>query len=238
MDPQPRRRRRRPALSCVECRRRKIKCDRNNPCSHCVSTKARCTYRVYNDGPALGPYTEQLHSLNETPSPTAPSSSPTLAPDRRVEDSGRPIRNNNSYSSTAPTVVSTALPVIPTPATGTASTETQDDGTLVVDRTGIQPLTRKPNVQSDLQDILQRLRKLEESSSSGPDPSRDILSLHYGPVQDSQIVLNKTRVLRWSFWTGMSQEVCPYLLPRFFPFRIGLLLIMPRKAAAYCKLLC
>jgi hypothetical protein len=41
----PPRKRRRPALSCVECRRRKIKCDRRTPCNHCVQLKiTTCTY--------------------------------------------------------------------------------------------------------------------------------------------------------------------------------------------------
>jgi hypothetical protein len=41
----PPRKRRRPALSCVECRRRKIKCDRRMPCSHCMQLKSTlCTY--------------------------------------------------------------------------------------------------------------------------------------------------------------------------------------------------
>ncbi|KAI1770005.1 hypothetical protein F4818DRAFT_450682 [Hypoxylon cercidicola] len=39
-----RQQRRRPPRSCVECRRRKIKCDRNQPCSQCVLSKCRCLY--------------------------------------------------------------------------------------------------------------------------------------------------------------------------------------------------
>ncbi|KAJ5698783.1 C6 zinc finger domain protein [Penicillium macrosclerotiorum] len=42
-----RRRRRRPAFSCQECRRRKIKCNQNNPCGHCVRFKTKCTYKTY-----------------------------------------------------------------------------------------------------------------------------------------------------------------------------------------------
>ncbi|KAF2009156.1 hypothetical protein BU24DRAFT_380475, partial [Aaosphaeria arxii CBS 175.79] len=39
--------RRRPALSCVECRRRKVKCDRQRPCGPCVRTKSEsCTYKT------------------------------------------------------------------------------------------------------------------------------------------------------------------------------------------------
>lgn len=37
---------RRPALSCVECRMRKVKCDREKPCGGCIKIgSSRCTYR-------------------------------------------------------------------------------------------------------------------------------------------------------------------------------------------------
>ncbi|KAH6851061.1 hypothetical protein B0I37DRAFT_397140 [Chaetomium sp. MPI-CAGE-AT-0009] len=43
---EPERRRRRPAVSCILCRRRKIRCDRQTPCSNCVKSKnATCAYR-------------------------------------------------------------------------------------------------------------------------------------------------------------------------------------------------
>lgn len=49
----PPRKRRRPALSCAECRRRKIKCDRNSPCNQCLRFKSpRCTF---NDEPSGQP---------------------------------------------------------------------------------------------------------------------------------------------------------------------------------------
>lgn len=39
------RKRRRPALSCEQCRRRKIKCDRTYPCGQCLQSKtASCSY--------------------------------------------------------------------------------------------------------------------------------------------------------------------------------------------------
>lgn len=48
----PPRKRRRPALSCVECRRRKIKCDRNHPCEHCKRNGSNCTFS--DAGPSVG----------------------------------------------------------------------------------------------------------------------------------------------------------------------------------------
>ena len=41
--PSPRKRRR-PTRSCQECRRRKVKCDRSEPCGHCVLSKKQCQY--------------------------------------------------------------------------------------------------------------------------------------------------------------------------------------------------
>lgn len=40
----PRKKRRRPALSCIECRRRKVKCDRLEPCDQCVLASHTCEY--------------------------------------------------------------------------------------------------------------------------------------------------------------------------------------------------
>ncbi|KAJ4989782.1 hypothetical protein SVAN01_04812 [Stagonosporopsis vannaccii] len=42
---------RRPALSCVECRMRKVKCDRRKPCGACIRIKSeKCTYRPARTG--------------------------------------------------------------------------------------------------------------------------------------------------------------------------------------------
>ncbi|KAH8879010.1 hypothetical protein GQ53DRAFT_834507 [Thozetella sp. PMI_491] len=41
----PVRRRNRPALSCIQCRSRKVRCDRNEPCNSCLKSKIlNCTY--------------------------------------------------------------------------------------------------------------------------------------------------------------------------------------------------
>ncbi|EDU49183.1 fungal specific transcription factor domain containing protein [Pyrenophora tritici-repentis Pt-1C-BFP] len=43
--PQPRvRRRNRLITSCLECRRRKLKCDKANPCTHCTKTNRKCVF--------------------------------------------------------------------------------------------------------------------------------------------------------------------------------------------------
>ncbi|OTB04516.1 hypothetical protein M426DRAFT_151853 [Hypoxylon sp. CI-4A] len=49
---EPERRRRRPPVSCVLCRRRKIRCDRENPCSNCVKSRSgNCVYDSHSPAP-------------------------------------------------------------------------------------------------------------------------------------------------------------------------------------------
>ena len=62
MDINASRKRRRPALACEECRRRKIKCDRKTPCDHCAKfSSLRCTY-CPNSAPA--PIAKSGHNVN------------------------------------------------------------------------------------------------------------------------------------------------------------------------------
>ncbi|QRD93157.1 hypothetical protein F9C07_13060 [Aspergillus flavus] len=46
---QPIRKRRRPAYSCTECRRRKVRCDRSQPCNQCTKQDVAlsCTYEEH-----------------------------------------------------------------------------------------------------------------------------------------------------------------------------------------------
>jgi hypothetical protein len=82
----PAKRRRRPALSCVECRNRKVRCDRGRPCRACTRVRSvTCTYRPERAGvrersPAgfsasVNGGNEQDHriSARSSPQPTAPS---------------------------------------------------------------------------------------------------------------------------------------------------------------------
>jgi hypothetical protein len=55
----PAKRRRRPALSCVECRSRKVRCDREKPCGACTRIRSTtCTYR---------PQRVDVHERSPTP---------------------------------------------------------------------------------------------------------------------------------------------------------------------------
>jgi hypothetical protein len=73
------RKRRRPAHSCTECRRRKVRCDRKKPCGQCVSHRSpSCTYANHvNAGPPtthIGPASEGNGNSSQSPKSVGRSS--------------------------------------------------------------------------------------------------------------------------------------------------------------------
>ena len=120
----PLRKRRRPALSCVECRRRKIKCDRGEPCAHCKkSAGIKCVYSK-NDHPASG---NRQRSASNLPTASTSSQNPEIsgnneaaaaAPNQKpnvflTESFPRPagVSEENAYAETE-CCNSTALPTV------------------------------------------------------------------------------------------------------------------------------
>ncbi|KAH8900473.1 hypothetical protein GQ53DRAFT_128511, partial [Thozetella sp. PMI_491] len=68
--PEPERRRRRPAVSCSLCRARKVRCDRERPCSNCVRSKnEQCIYENHSQPPRLrfGQGEQSAHRSVDTP---------------------------------------------------------------------------------------------------------------------------------------------------------------------------
>ena len=67
---EPPRKRRRPALSCFECRRRKIKCDRNQPCNQCVQSRVpRCSYDTETTVFTNGQWSEAPNAITSAANP-------------------------------------------------------------------------------------------------------------------------------------------------------------------------
>lgn len=92
------RRRRRPALSCVSCRKSKIRCDRNMPCGACVRSKHRTCV-----------FDPQIH-----PSPRQSDMTSTLAGPLHQADSSHDDRSNFSLTGTTPADSSSSQTNTPT----------------------------------------------------------------------------------------------------------------------------
>jgi hypothetical protein len=121
----PPRKRRRPALSCEQCRRRKIKCDRTYPCGQCLQSKtASCSY---------SPDTiRRLHHVNDASSIPAQS---TLDLPNRTRDVPARVSAYNSSTGVSPNAVSSSEATLSTPWTSPSATvndeETQNHKTLI-----------------------------------------------------------------------------------------------------------
>ncbi|KAL7907291.1 hypothetical protein GGI35DRAFT_470543 [Trichoderma velutinum] len=87
------RKRRRPAVACVECRRRKVKCDRAKPCGPCYQSALTCFYRPASfsqSGPAptpAPPAASAQQSLHNSFQSTNLTGSASLHMDQRTSPS-------------------------------------------------------------------------------------------------------------------------------------------------------
>ncbi|RDL37480.1 Uncharacterized protein BP5553_04913 [Venustampulla echinocandica] len=186
MDREPRRRRRL-ALSCLECQRRKVKCDRNNPCGRCTSFKSQCTYKANGD----------LRQPRSMSSPLSPS---TNAPPPSVQvaqfETNRPAAEGarHSFEFRARTIAPDSSP-----------------STTGRSMTGLP--SRAQATEQDIRELIQRVQRLEESSVSSPvngvhrpsETNRDIPARQSG-LEESHIIFKKTRVSEWGNWLGMAPE--------------------------------
>ncbi|KAL4793739.1 hypothetical protein BDV19DRAFT_379966 [Aspergillus venezuelensis] len=78
--PGPERRRRRPAVSCALCRRRKIRCNRESPCNNCLKSKSiQCVYE--NDVPSRQQRPNYSHTAAVDRTKTSQDRLQMLAPD-------------------------------------------------------------------------------------------------------------------------------------------------------------
>jgi hypothetical protein len=193
------RRRRRPALSCFECRRRKIKCDRNDPCAHCSSTKTQCVYKVWSKDSVNYQRPEYGNPSDSTSRPLYESS--TLDPFQYTSTNiSTPPHDNHPSGQQV--------------VAGSAIRPTENPNFL--NRYHVQLSSRTQDTEPDVRNLLQRLQKLEASSAADStfklvETGSDKIARLCG-LQNSPIILNKTRILRWSHWLGTGQEVYTALI--------------------------
>lgn len=179
------RRRRRPALSCIDCRRRKVKCDRSDPCGQCIAARIRCVYRTYS-----APQQPLQPQLQRQPSASTPSVS---APSPSIQ-----VQQLGAHRFTPPLHPSLQ---------GGVTAAAQNDSL-------IDPRLKDPNHERQPQSLQDLNRLPTPASTAAPsDTSRELLTRQSG-VPDSRVILNKTRIVRWSHWMGTAEEVTSAIVAR------------------------
>lgn len=199
MEPQQPRRRRRIARSCIECARRKIKCDRKQPCRRCVTNQLQCTYRGYNSNS-----TPLIHHPENTSGLNASIHSPSSVHAHQAEG----IRSALDANALRDPLTPAARALTPTGTThidlGASQTQTERQSSICGQSS--EPI---------LAGILSRIETLERSSTDKPTfglSETNQATFGRPPhIESSEWIFSKTRIMRWSLWMGKAKEVPPLL---------------------------
>lgn len=215
----PEKRRRRPPLACVACRRRKVRCDRKMPCQNCVRAR-RATSCAYVPDDRLEPregthgFHDHDHGININR--RSPQSSDVV---------GVPTRTSSSYLSPAATNTGTT-PTVTTTATTTATashgSSQHGDGPVPVPETGGQDVAaaladRVRQLEQQLQQVLDSKKSGTAGSKPAPPTASQFMGEGHWPMADgtqathymktkpwedggTQVMLAKSRYLGSSHW--------------------------------------
>lgn len=186
------RKRKRPALSCVECRRRKIRCDRSHPCSQCRTINSRCTFTQFHDLRSDVPQSQRVQTLGvSTNRPGAPAGGQTS---QDVSQSPQPAEAASQNYLTLPPLKATG-DFLSRQRRSDVQSEGYPNAMIPTHQRQLSPQER----QSEAADLVQSSYGLSYMST-------ELLARQIG-LRSPHIVLNKTRTLRWSHWMGSAAEV-------------------------------
>lgn len=185
------RRRRRAAFSCIECRRRKVKCDKAEPCAHCVTMKTQCLYQTFGHSPIPRSRSGVDRGRNSSSTPQVDT---TLSPARAAVGQGLEEEEHTQHNDGR-------LPL--TPNSGVQRNNSFHFGAREASAGGsLELITER---------LMKRIQALEGSLVTGTPVFAPELStirvLTESKAQKEQIPLNKTRVTRWSSMLSNAPEV-------------------------------
>ncbi|KAI5861490.1 hypothetical protein GGS23DRAFT_575377 [Durotheca rogersii] len=202
LTPKPDRRRRRPALSCVSCRKSKVRCDRNQPCGACVRSKHKTC--VFEPQGAPHPRLSELSPV--TPGALRPSDGQLRAV--HAEMAANPLTSGSTQAHH-----------------GDGSNEDHStlslNGSTPVDSASSQHLGQSFDVTSLLHRIGELERRLEETtgsrhvprvSASDPESISTYPSYLTGDLYTmNRSVMSKTRYMGQTHWMNQVKSFKPVL---------------------------
>ncbi|KAK8080828.1 hypothetical protein PG997_008646 [Apiospora hydei] len=218
----PDKRRRRPALACVACRRSKVRCDRNMPCGACVRSKHKTC--VYEPGPT------KANSRNSAVAAAAAAAGPTgpgplLGADVGVE-SRFPI--SPAASSQAPSIVDTSTASFDDHvASSSHSIEAAAADEVSTSNCAVSQVAAAHDVDSLLQRVKELERQLEAARISPqanaqfnapkiPDAAEASVTTYPTYLTDdihtmNKSVMSKTRYFGQSHWMNIVTFLKPVM---------------------------
>jgi hypothetical protein len=202
------RKRRRPALSCVQCRRRKIKCDRNMPCGQCTSSKtSACLYASDPASPSKKPRVDgQFPATPSSIGQDSPGNTSSAAHGADNSDgAGFPLATSSVWAVRQP-MVEGSKPNTGPPATYSSSPAHSD----------------QPTVQA----LLDRVHKLERMLSEPDHGNTGLLAMPLVKTPGLRGAMSKTRFFGQSHWVNSFEQVLQ-TLPHKVLYRAMILMLIP-----------
>ncbi|KAF9766023.1 hypothetical protein IL306_001601 [Fusarium sp. DS 682] len=226
-------RRRRPALACHECRRRKIKCDQRSRCAHCIRHNTECIYQPYRDGsPSVlvrGSRARDRDRVSAQPSTASPAPLDTVNVTATATEGYHPATSTIEASrrDSVQQLTPHGQGVIPShsaTATIAAGHGFPTPASSVPRRGNDHNINKIQGHDDNVQDLLHKvLQKLEDSaryqgqagghSTRVPSPPSVIGSDNHQDEpaaqgsQDWQAVLNKSRDMGRGSWAEITKEL-------------------------------
>ncbi|KAH7364917.1 fungal-specific transcription factor domain-containing protein [Rhexocercosporidium sp. MPI-PUGE-AT-0058] len=194
----PPRKRRRPALSCEQCRRRKIKCDRTYPCGQCLQSKtASCTYSpdsVLGIGHVNRSGIQKLrHGVQE------PMGESTLS--RRAKEDGRPMPNR-TRATLAEDPNSASNDQQSSNTTSPKGPNSSDDCRTSLSSPATDPIQERVTEDNNRELLSRILEKLSTSKASENSSTVQREEFKFSLEQKDQVrgTVSKTRFFGQSHW--------------------------------------
>lgn len=193
----PQRKRRRPALACEKCRRRKIKCDRNTPCDQCIRSKSHtCTY-LSDDSPAPAEKNRRV-GIGDMTNSFATSS--TMSHEK-------PSSKSDTPATGAFDAVNDRLLVAGNSIIDPAHTERQGKERTTESVTDLQGSPSASTVQALIDRVHQLEKQLADTTKTPPaEPATVSLPMH-NTALPTKGVFSKTRLYGQSHWMNSVEQV-------------------------------
>ncbi len=209
--------------SCVNCRRRKVRCDRRHPCAPCTKNKSECVF------PSSGRIPRRGRDASY-PKPLAKKQAELVGRLRRLEamvgDLGSQVEHAAAASQGSHAVESSTSA---TGALGATSATSSEPGWLD-HRLTVQSQSASGYTHTT-RDGLQRGANIAKDTSESPH-----ISDEFGEVV---VASNGDVVVGNEFWTVFCKEVCSNFAPLFFALPTGVELgICGWHSDAHCSLTC
>lgn len=188
-------RRRRPAKSCLECRRRKVRCNREEPCNNCMAAKRRCAYQLFASEPIY-----QHHST-----PSSSQSSPFQAEIQRPNATD--TNSGHAVTASAGARLTGGTSIVP-PSTEISASHLQTE----ISASHLQTVRNNEHADGfngeaflrSTQDLGQTATMSSDHGQSGT--LRGLIAQQVG-MHPSQLMLMKSRIMKWSHLIFIAKEV-------------------------------